>query len=87
MYLFTARSPHQTVHSRRAETVPVLLEALPPALDFTAFLAECHALPQPQVSTPEEGLGKPFVNVIQWSSRHTQEDSGRNRSTDDSADY
>lgn len=61
MYWFTARSPHQTVHLLRAETVPVLLEALPLALDFTAFLAECHALhphsPQPQVIHSRGGLG------------------------------
>lgn len=53
-------SSHQTVHSLRAETVPVLLEALLLALGFTAFLAECHAHPhssQPQVIHSRGGLG------------------------------
>lgn len=73
--------------------MPVLLEALPLALGFTAFLAECHALhphssPAPGHPLLEEGLGKPFVNVIQWSSRHTHRRiQGEIASIDDSADY
>lgn len=91
MCLFTACAPHQTVHSQRAGTVPVLLEALPLALNITAFLAERHAMhplsPSSRSPTPEEGWGKPFINVIEWPARHTHEGSWRNCPTTDSADY